>query len=70
MQGAGDGTLQALGRWEEAKMIWRSVHLSQEHLKEAVEKLAEDSPTVFTTPAHEARVGVAAKLSSTKQMGP
>ena len=51
-------------------MIWRSVHLSQEHLREAVEMLAEDSPTIFTTLAHEAQVGVGAKLRSAKQMGP
>jgi len=37
MQGAGDRTLQALGRWEEPKMIRGYVHLSQEHLREAVE---------------------------------
>ena len=54
MQGAGDRTLQALGRWKEPKMIRRYVHLSQEHLREAVEKLAENSPTIFTTPAREA----------------
>ena len=64
MQGAGDRTLQALGRWKEPKMIRRYVHLSQEHLREAVEKLAENSPTVFTTPAGGAQNGVASKLSS------
>jgi hypothetical protein len=49
MQGAGDRTLQALGRWKEPKMIRRYVHLSQEHLREAVEKLAENSPTKTLT---------------------
>ena len=66
MQGAGDRTLQALGRWEEPKMIRGYVHLSQEHLREAVEKPAENSPTNFTTPAREAEQAVAAKLSSAK----
>ena len=66
MQGAGDRTLQALGRWKEPKMIRRYVHLSQEHLREAVEKLAEDSPTIFTTPVREAELAAAAKLSSAK----
>jgi integrase len=64
MQGAGDRTLQALGRWKEPKMIRRYVHLSQQHLREAVEKLAENSPTNFTTPAREAEQAVAAMLSS------
>jgi integrase/recombinase XerD len=50
MQGAGDRTLQAFGRWKEPKMIRRYVHLSQEHPREAVEKLAEDSLANFTTP--------------------
>ncbi len=66
MQGVGNRTLHALGRWKEPKMIRRYVHLSQEHLREAVEKLAENSPTNFTTPAREAEQAVAAKLSSTK----
>jgi len=66
MQGAGDRTLQALERWKEPQMIRRYVHLSQERLREAVEKLAENSPTNFTTPAREAEQAVAAKLSSAK----
>jgi integrase len=66
MQGAGDRTLQALGRWKEPKMIRRYLHLSEAHLKEAVEMLAEDSPVIFTTPAGEAQSGVAAKLNSAK----
>jgi site-specific recombinase XerD len=64
MQGAGDRALQALGRWKEPKMIRRYVHLSQEHLREAVEKLAENSPENFTTPARGAEQAVAAKLNS------
>jgi hypothetical protein len=64
MQGAGDRTLQALGRWKETMMIRRYVHFSQEHLKEGVEKLAENSPANFTTPAREAEQDVADKLSS------
>ncbi len=66
MRGAGDRTLQALGRWKEPKMIRRYVHLSEEHLREAVEMLAENSPANFTTPAREAEQAVAAKLSSAK----
>lgn len=70
MQGAGDITLQALGRWKEPRMIRRYVHLSQVRLREAVEMLAENSPAIFTTPAGEAPNGVAAKLNSAKLMGP
>ncbi|MBP1599655.1 MAG: integrase [Acidobacteria bacterium] len=70
MQGAGDRTLQALGRWKEPKMIRRYVHLSQEHLRDAVEKLAENPPADFAAPAREAKQGVAAKLNSASQMGP
>jgi integrase len=63
MQGAGDRTLQVLGRWKEPKMIRRYVHLSEQHLREAVERLAENSPTMFTTLADESPVGVASKVS-------
>jgi site-specific recombinase XerD len=66
MQGAGDRTLQALGWWKEPKMIRRYVHLSEAHLREAVEMLAENSPAIFTTPAEAARSGVAAKLNSAR----
>lgn len=44
-------------------MIRRYVHFSEQHLREAVERLAENSPTIITTPADEARVGVAANVS-------
>jgi hypothetical protein len=47
-------------------MIRRNVHLSEAHLREAVEMLAENSPAVFTTPAGEAQSGVSAKLNSAK----
>jgi hypothetical protein len=63
MQGSGDRTIQVLGRWKEPKMIRRYVHLSEQHLREAVERLAENSPTIFTTLADEAPVGVASKVS-------
>jgi len=66
MRGAGDRTFQALGRWKEPKMIRRYILLSEEHLREAVEMLAEKSPAIFTTPAEGAQEGVAAKLNSTK----
>ena len=51
-------------------MMRRYVHLSQEHLRDAVEKLAENPPADFAAPAREAKQGVAAKLNSASQMGP
>jgi len=50
MSGTGDRALQVLGRWKEPKMIRRYVHLSEEYLREAVEKIAHNSPTISTTP--------------------
>jgi hypothetical protein len=41
--------MQALGRWKEPKMIQRYAHLSDKHLAEAVEKIGQDSTTLFTT---------------------
>ena len=66
MQGAGDRTLQASVRWKEPEMSRRSMSLGEPHVTVAVEMLAEDSPAIFTTPAGEARSGVAAKLNSAK----
>ena len=63
MHGAGDRTLQALGRWEEPTMIRCYVRLSEQHLREAVERLAENSPPIFTTLAEQAPAGVASKVS-------
>ncbi len=70
MQGAGDRTLPVLGRWKEPKMIRRYVQLSEQHLRETVERLVENSPTNFTTLANEAPVGVASKISPISYMGP
>jgi len=63
-RGAGNKTFQALRCWKEPKMSRRHVHLSGEHLREAVEMFAKRIPTIFTTPAGEAPSGVAAKLNS------
>lgn len=48
--GVSDGTIQALGRWKEAKMIQRYKHLTEKHLREAVEKIASEVPPVFPPP--------------------
>jgi len=52
-QRVGDRTLPTLGRWKEPKMIQRYARLSEEHLREAVEKIASNSPTIFPTPQVE-----------------
>jgi integrase len=49
MSGANDRTLQALGRWNDPKMIQRYTHLSKEHLAEAVERIGSHSTTLFIT---------------------
>jgi integrase len=51
--GVSDGTIQALGRWKEARMIRRYKHLTETHLREAVEKISKNIPPVFT-PAQKA----------------
>jgi hypothetical protein len=53
MNGVGDRSIHALGGWKEPKMIQRYAHLSQQHLREAVEKIAGNSPSVFITAAFE-----------------
>jgi hypothetical protein len=53
MSGTGDRALQVLGRWKEPKMIRRYVHLSEEYLREAMEKIANNSPVISTTPQSE-----------------
>jgi integrase len=52
--GVSDVTLQKLGRWKEPKMIRRYAHLSEEHLREAVEKIGEESHPVI----HPARIAL------------
>ena len=44
-------------------MIRCYVRLSEQHLREAVERLAENSPPIFTTLAEQAPAGVASKVS-------
>jgi integrase len=43
-------TIQELGGWKELAMVQRYAHLSPSHKAEAVERIAENSPTLFTTP--------------------
>jgi integrase len=49
MAGVGNKTLQDLGRWKRVEMVDRYAHLSPEHLAQAIEKIGQNSTTVFTT---------------------
>jgi hypothetical protein len=54
MRGADLRTVQELGGWKSLNMVQRYAHLSQEHKRQAIELLAENSPSIFTTPAEMA----------------
>ena len=49
-EGVSDGTIQALGRWKEPKMVRRYAHVNNEMMKKALEQIAENSPVIITTP--------------------
>jgi integrase len=51
MAGVDPRTIQELGGWRSLAMVQRYTHLTPTHKAEAVERIAENSPTVFTTPA-------------------
>jgi len=51
MRGADLRTIQELGGWKSLNMVQRYAHLSQEHKRQAIELLAENSPTLITTSA-------------------
>jgi integrase len=50
MAGVDVRTIQELGGWKELEMLQRYAHLSPSHKAEAVEKIATQLPTLFTTP--------------------
>ena len=50
MAGVDPATIQELGGWRSLKMVERYAHLSPSHEAEAVERLASNFPTGFTTP--------------------
>ncbi len=49
MRGADLRTVQELGGWKSLAMVQRYAHLSQEHKRQAIELLAENSPVISTT---------------------
>ena len=50
MAGVDPRTIQELGGWASLEMVERYTHLSPTHKAEAVERIAENFPTLFTTP--------------------
>ncbi len=55
-------TAQELGGWKSLNMVRYYAHVSQEHERQAVEPLAEDSPTLSTTPAESAKTANDSKV--------
>ena len=51
MAGVDSRTIQELGGWASLGMVQRYTHLSPTHKAEAVERIASNFPTGFTTPA-------------------
>ncbi len=65
MSGADPRTIQELGGWASLEMVERYTHLSPTHKAEAVERIASNSPTVFTT-LPESGIMTPRKLAKTK----
>lgn len=63
MKGVDLRTVQELGGWKSLAMVQRYAHLSQKHTRQAVELLANNSPTIIPTLAEP---GVAAESSNLK----
>lgn len=69
MAGVDLRTVMELGGWKNLSMVQRYSHLSQAHKLEAVELLAKNSPSIFTTPAQEAESAEAATANVVSMMG-
>jgi integrase len=54
MRGADLRTVQELGGWKSLAMVQRYAHLSNQHKQQAIELLANNSPSLITTPAEKA----------------
>ncbi|MGH7390793.1 MAG: tyrosine-type recombinase/integrase [Candidatus Rokuibacteriota bacterium] len=65
MAGVDLRTIQELGGWASLDMVQRYSHLSPTHKAEAVERIAPNFPTGFTTPDRRLRA-VSGKLASAK----
>jgi integrase len=65
MAGVDPRTIQELGGWSSLAMVERYTHLSPTHKAEAVERIAQNSPTLSTTPNRRTRA-VSGKLATAK----
>jgi integrase len=65
MAGVDPHTMMELGGWASLEMVQRYTHLSPTHKAEAVERIASNFPTLFTTPAASG-IMVPRKLASAK----
>jgi site-specific recombinase XerD len=69
MRGADLRTVQELGGWKILNMVQRYAHLSREHNQQAVELLANNSPSVFTTPTEKPTSAESSNLKLVNDMG-
>ncbi len=63
MRGADLRTVQELGGWKSLAMVQRYAHLSQDHKRQAIELLVENSPTKIPTPQIEKPVNLCAPVA-------
>jgi site-specific recombinase XerD len=56
MVGVDPRTIQELGGWASLELVERYTHLSPTHKAEAVERIAQNSPTLFTTASEPRRL--------------
>jgi integrase len=61
MAGVDLRTIQELGGWQKLEMVERYAHLSPGHKAEAIERIARNSPTLFTTRGAVVPLAVVAK---------
>jgi hypothetical protein len=50
MAGVDVRAIQDIGAWQQLAMVKRYAHLTDAHKAEAVERIAQNFPTLFTTP--------------------
>jgi integrase len=61
MAGVDLRTIQELGGWQKLEMVERYSHLSPSHKAEAIERIARNSPTLFTTRGAVVPLAIATK---------
>jgi hypothetical protein len=63
MSGASQKTLMELGGWKDAKMVARYSHTSKQHRMEAIERIANYSPSLITAPKNAETVNHCAPVA-------